>query len=198
MARLISSSGEIWLGEQDLSDLSQAKLRQLRHRFQMVFQDSFASLNPRFTIENIVGEGIESLVHSSIDRRLAVETALLKVELPIDFIHRYPHELSGGQRQRVALARALIMRPQLLILDEPTSALDRTTQHALVQLLRKLQQEEKLSYLFISHDLAIVRALCQRVLVLQHGHMIELQSTVDLFAQPQTAYTKRLIAASLF
>jgi len=164
----------------------------------MVFQDPFASLNPRFNIESIIEEGIEAQIISASERRQAVASALLKVELPIDFMHRYPHELSGGQRQRVALARALIMQPELLILDEPTSALDRTTQRALVRLLRKLQQQEKLSYLFISHDLAVVRALCQHVLVLQDGHMIELQSTADLFANPQMEYTKRLITASLF
>ncbi|AXI02723.1 dipeptide ABC transporter ATP-binding protein [Aquirhabdus parva] len=198
IARLISSSGEIWLGDDALHGLKQSALRPFRHRFQMVFQDPFASLNPRFNIESIIEEGIEAQITSASERRQAVASALRKVELPIDFMHRYPHELSGGQRQRVALARALIMQPELLILDEPTSALDRTTQRALVRLLRKLQQEEKLSYLFISHDLAVVRALCQHVLVLQDGHMIELQSTADLFANPQMEYTKRLITASLF
>jgi microcin C transport system ATP-binding protein len=197
VARLISSSGEIWLEDQALHTLNQSQLRPFRCRFQMVFQDPFASLNPRLDVESIIGEGIESQIDSELDRRHAIESVLRKVELSVDFIQRYPHELSGGQRQRVALARALIMKPQLLILDEPTSALDRTTQHALVNLLRKLQQEERLSYLFISHDMAVVRALCQRVLVLQDGHMIELQSIANLFTHPQTEYTKRLIAASL-
>ncbi|WP_410211249.1 ABC transporter ATP-binding protein [Aquirhabdus sp.] len=198
IARLISSSGEIWLGNDALHGQNQSALRPFRHRFQMVFQDPFASLNPRLNVESIIEEGIKAQIISPSERRQAVASALQKVELPVDFMYRYPHELSGGQRQRVALARALIMQPELLILDEPTSALDRSTQRTLVRLLRKLQQQEKLSYLFISHDLAVVRALCQRVLVLQDGHMIELQSTADLFANPQTEYTKRLISASLF
>lgn len=202
IARLIASEGQISLNGTRLDGLSNKQLRPLRGDaktgFQMVFQDPYGSLNPRFTIEHIIAEGIHGQISRRVDRRLAVEQALMKVELPANFADRYPHELSGGQRQRVALARALIMQPRLIILDEPTSALDRTTQRAMVHLLRKLQVEEGLSYLFISHDLAVVRALCQRVLVLHHGQVMEIQATEDLFCAPKTDYTRRLIAAAQY
>jgi microcin C transport system ATP-binding protein len=196
VARLMTSSGDIYLEGQAINGLSESALRPLRSQFQIVFQDPFSSLNPRLTVENIVDEGIETLIRSKVKLRQIVEDVLQKVELDTTFIHRYPHELSGGQRQRVALARALIMQPKLLILDEPTSALDRTAQRALVQLLRRLQIENQLSYLFISHDLSLVRALCQRILVLRQGQVVELQKTDLLFSQPQTIYTQQLIAAS--
>ncbi|TEU23925.1 ABC transporter ATP-binding protein [Alkanindiges illinoisensis] len=197
LARLIKSDGKIVLNQNRLDHLNENQLRPLRPQFQMVFQDPFGSLNPRLTIEQIIGEGATRLIPNKTERRKAVEEVLQKVELPADFADRYPHQLSGGQRQRVALARALIMKPKLMILDEPTSALDRTTQRALVNLLRKLQQDEQISYVFISHDLAVVRALCQRVLVLRHGKVMELQATEDLFNAPQTDYTKALIEAAI-
>jgi microcin C transport system ATP-binding protein len=198
VARLLQSSGQIVLDGQHLDHVPEQQLRPLRRHFQMVFQDPYGSLNPRLTLERIIGEGVESIITDRKDRRQAVEQALMKVELPADFADRYPHELSGGQRQRVALARALIMQPKLLILDEPTSALDRTTQRAMVHLLRKLQQTEGLSYLFISHDLSVVRALCQRVLVLHRGKVMELQATDALFATPRSDYTKQLIEAVIW
>lgn len=197
LARLIKSDGKIVLNQNRLDHLNENQLRPLRPQFQMVFQDPFGSLNPRLTIEQIIGEGAAKLIPNKTERRQAVEQVLQKVELPAAFADRYPHELSGGQRQRVALARALIMKPKLMILDEPTSALDRTTQRALVNLLRQLQQDEQISYVFISHDLAVVRALCQRVLVLRHGKVMELQQTEELFNTPQTEYTKALIEAAL-
>lgn len=198
VARLLQSSGQILLDGQHLDHVPEHQLRPMRRQFQMVFQDPYGSLNPRLTLERIIGEGVESIIKDRNALRQAVEQALLKVELPADFADRYPHELSGGQRQRVALARALIMQPKLLILDEPTSALDRTTQRAMVHLLRKLQQTEGLSYLFISHDLSIVRALCQRVLVLHRGKVMELQATDALFATPRSDYTKQLIEAAIW
>lgn len=197
LARLISSTGQITLDGTQLDHVPEKQLRPLRSQFQMVFQDPFGSLNPRFTLEQLIGEGVEGRLPNRAERRQAVLNALAKVELPSSFIDRYPHELSGGQRQRVALARALIMQPKLLILDEPTSALDRTTQRAMVALLRKLQVEENLSYLFISHDLAVVRALCQRVLVLNGGEVMEIQATEALFREPRTDYTRRLVEAAL-
>ena len=127
---------------------------------------------------------------------MPLQQALQQVELPVSFKLRYPHQLSGGQRQRVALARALVLQPKLLILDEPTSALDRTTQKAIVKLLRDVQHKLQMSYLFISHDLQVVRALCQQVLVLHHAKVVELQPTEQLFSQPQTEYTRQLIQAS--
>ncbi|MEB5929043.1 ABC transporter ATP-binding protein [Acinetobacter schindleri] len=198
IARLIESHGQILLENQDLNQLFEKALRPLRSNFQIVFQDPFSSLNPRMTIEQIIGEGLglKAMTNEQICSR--VEEALARVELPASFKDRYPHELSGGQRQRVSLARALILEPKLLILDEPTSALDRTTQRAIVKLLRRIQQEERISYLFISHDLQVVRALCQQVLVLHHAQVMEVQETEQLFLHPKTDYTRQLIAASQY
>lgn len=198
IARLIESHGQILLENQDLNQLSEKALRPLRSNFQIVFQDPFSSLNPRMTIEQIIGEGLGLKATTNEQIRSRVEEALARVELPASFKDRYPHELSGGQRQRVSLARALILEPKLLILDEPTSALDRTTQRAIVKLLRRIQQEEGISYLFISHDLQVVRALCQKVLVLHHAQVMEVQETEQLFLHPQTDYTRQLIAASQY
>jgi len=198
IARLIESSGRIMLQGQDLNQLSEKVLRPLRSEFQIVFQDPFSSLNPRMTIEQIIGEGLGLKALSRVQIRSQVEQALSRVELPATFMDRYPHELSGGQRQRVSLARALVLQPKLLILDEPTSALDRTTQRAVVKLLRRIQQQEGISYLFISHDLQVVRALCQQVLVLHHAQVMEFQDTEQLFQAPQTEYTRQLIAASQY
>lgn len=197
IARLIDSEGQIQLDELQLDQLSEKKLRPYRHQFQIVFQDPFSSLNPRLSVGQIIGEGLEiqGLARSDIQQRVA--QVLTQVDLPTEFAERYPHALSGGQRQRVSLARALILEPKLIILDEPTSALDRTTQRAMVKLLRDLQEKMNLSYLFISHDLAVVRALSQRILVLHHGKVVEFQKTNQLFANPQTDYTKALLQASL-
>jgi microcin C transport system ATP-binding protein len=198
VARLIESHGKIILNDVDLNQLSEKKLRPFRSDFQIVFQDPFSSLNPRLNVEQTIAEGLHLQNLSKTEIQLCVEQALEKVELPIYFKHRYPHELSGGQRQRVALARALILQPKLLILDEPTSALDRTTQRAIVKLLRRLQEEFLISYLFISHDLQVVKALCQKVLVLRHAKVMEFQETSLLFSQPKTEYTCKLIAASQY
>lgn len=198
IARLIESHGQILLENQDLNQLSEKALRPLRSNFQIVFQDPFSSLNPRMTIEQIIGEGLGLKAMTEEQIRSRVEETLVRVELPASFKDRYPYELSGGQRQRVSLARALILEPKLLILDEPTSALDRTTQRAIVKLLRRIQQEEGISYLFISHDLQVVRALCQQVLVLHHAQVMEVQETEQLFLHPQTDYTRQLIAASQY
>ncbi|WP_445116199.1 ABC transporter ATP-binding protein [Acinetobacter sp. WZC-1] len=198
IARLIESDGQIMLLNQDLNKLSERKLRPLRSAFQIVFQDPFSSLNPRMTVEQIVGEGLTLQNISSADTGRRIDEALLKVELSVDFRQRYPHELSGGQRQRIALARALVLRPKLIILDEPTSALDRTTQRAIVKLLRQLQAQYQISYLFISHDLQVVRALCQRVMVLRQANVVEFQETEALFSAPQSDYTRKLIAASQY
>ena len=196
VARLIKSCGQILFEGRDLNQMSQKTLRKLRSDFQIVFQDPFASLNPRMNVEQIIKEGLALKQLSTLEMKNCVEKALTQVELPITFRHCYPHELSGGQRQRVALARALVLQPKLLILDEPTSALDRSTQRAMVSLLRRLQQEQGISYLFISHDLQVVRALCQQVLVLWQAKVVELQATEQLFEQPQSDYTRQLIQAS--
>ncbi|MGI9638705.1 ABC transporter ATP-binding protein [Acinetobacter baumannii] len=196
LVRLIKSEGQINFLGQDINRLEQKALRKIRSDLQIVFQDPFGSLNPRMTVGQIIAEGLKVKAIADKEIKQQVESALIKVELAEGFQHRYPHELSGGQRQRVALARALVVRPKLLILDEPTSALDRTTQKAMIQLLRRLQQTEHLSYIFISHDLNVVKALCHKVMVLRHAKVVEYQPTEQLFNAPKTEYTKQLIAAS--
>ena len=198
VSRLIDCDGQILLLGQDLNQLNEKQLRPLRSHFQIVFQDPFSSLNPRLNVEQTLSEGLALKNISKNDIQQRIDEALQKVELPVSFKQRYPHELSGGQRQRIALARALVLQPKVLILDEPTSALDRTTQRAIVRLLRRLQQEYGMSYLFISHDLKVVKALCQKVLVLRRAKMVEFQDTEALFTQPQTEYTQKLIEASQY
>lgn len=198
IARLKQCSGNVFLLNQDLNRLSQRKLRPLRSNFQIVFQDPLSSLNPRMTVDQIIREGLTLQRLKEAEMLIRINEILDKVDLPITVKQRYPHELSGGQRQRVALARAVVLRPKLLILDEPTSALDRTTQRAIVKLLRQLQQDYQMSYLFISHDLQVVKALCQKVLVLKDAKVIEFHDTQALFDKPLNDYTKRLIAASQY
>ncbi len=198
VSRLIESEGQILLQGQDLNQLNEKKLRPLRSDFQIVFQDPFSSLNPRLNVEQTIGEGLALKKLSATEISVKIDDALQQVELPASFKQRYPHELSGGQRQRVALARALVLQPKVLIMDEPTSALDRTTQRAIVKLLRRLQQQTGMSYLFISHDLQVVKALCQKVLVLRHAQVVEFQDTDQLFAHPQAESTKKLIEASQY
>lgn len=198
ITRLIESDGEIvFLGE-NLNQLKESQLRPIRQSIQMVFQDPFSSLNPRMNVAQIVGEGLALKRVAAHEREALIDAALEKVELTPAFKHRYPHQLSGGQRQRIALARALILQPKLIVLDEPTSALDRTTQRAIVKLLRQLQADEHISYVFISHDLQVVRALCQQVMVLKHGTVMEFQDTETLFVSPQTDYTRQLVQASQY
>ncbi len=190
-------NGQIIINGQDIAALSKRELRTFRAQIQMVFQDPFASINPRMTVMQIVEEG---LLVQGIDkgaRHQAVIDSLATVHLPAEFVQRYPHELSGCQRQRVALARALIMQPSLLILDEPTSALDSTTQVTVVNLLREIQQKLQISYVFISHDLKVVRALCQHMIVLKEGKCIESGVTEALFNDPQHPYAKQLLQASM-
>ena len=150
------------------------------------------------TVDQIIREGLALQNLKESEMIIRINEILNKVELPVVVKQLYPHQLSGGQRQRVALARAVVLRPKLLILDEPTSALDRTTQRAIVKLLRLLQQDYQMSYLFISHDLQVVKALCQKVLVLKEAKVIEFQDTQDLFDKPLNNYTKNLIKASQY
>lgn len=195
--RLIRSEGEIEFEGQRIDGLKQEQLRPLRGSMQIVFQDPYGSLSPRMTIEEIVAEGLEVQgISSRSEREQQVITALKDVQLDPNIRHRYPHEFSGGQRQRIAIARALVLRPKLIVLDEPTSALDRSVQKQIVELLRDLQQRYQLSYLFISHDLAVVRALSHRIMVMQGGELIEEGETEQLFQAPKTPYTQALIAAS--
>ncbi|AWT50155.1 microcin ABC transporter ATP-binding protein [Psychrobacter sp. YP14] len=200
LSRLLSTqaqvSGEIDVAGIKVNSLSKSKLRHFRSTLQMVFQDPFASINPRFNVMQIIEEGLLVKGVDKAEREKAVIDVLQTVNLPPDFVYRYPHELSGGQRQRVALARALIMRPKVIILDEPTSALDSSTQVAVVHLLRDIQARFGISYIFISHDLKVVQALCQHIMVLKAGACVEYQPTQQLFENPQHPYSKLLIDTS--
>ncbi|HCH27696.1 ABC transporter ATP-binding protein [Psychrobacter celer] len=190
-------SGQIVVNGQDIAVLSRSELRKFRSQIQMVFQDPFASINPRMTVMQIVEEGLLVQGVAKVARQQAVMDSLATVHLPAEFAQRYPHELSGGQRQRVALARALVMQPSLLILDEPTSALDSTTQVTVVSLLREIQEKLHISYVFISHDLKVVRALCQHIMVLKEGTCIESGATEVIFDNPKHPYAKQLLQASM-
>ena len=180
----------------DVLALSNKAFLPYRSDIQMVFQDPYASINPRFSVFEIIEEGLTIQGMAKTEREKAVLAALDTVRLPRDFISRYPHELSGGQRQRVALARALVMKPKILLLDEPTSALDSSTQVAMVELLRDIQAKFGLSYIFISHDLQVVKALCQTILVLKNGETQAYDTTDNIFTQPQNYYVTALIAHS--
>ncbi|MGO2226684.1 MAG: ABC transporter ATP-binding protein [Psychrobacter celer] len=201
LSKLLSNQarvrGQVLIEGQDLFALSSSELRQFRSQIQVVFQDPFASINPRMTVMQIVEEGLLVQGVSKDARQQAVMDSLATVHLPAEFVQRYPHELSGGQRQRVALARALVMQPSLLILDEPTSALDSTTQVTVVNLLREIQEKLHISYVFISHDLKVVRALCQHIMVLKEGTCIESGATEAIFDNPKHPYAKQLLQASM-
>ncbi|RUX10021.1 ATP-binding cassette domain-containing protein, partial [Mesorhizobium sp. M8A.F.Ca.ET.059.01.1.1] len=165
---------------------------------QIVFQDPFSSLNPRMTIGQIIEEGliVNSIGATWRERVERVREALVSAGMPGDILSRFPHEFSGGQRQRIAIARAIALEPEFILLDEPTSALDLSVQAQIIDLLRKLQDERGLSYLFISHDLKVVRALCHRVIVMQHGKIVEQGPVDEVLTNPKTAYTERLVRAA--
>lgn len=194
--RLLPATGNVVFLGNNLLALSQNQLRPLRRDMQIVFQDPYGSLSPRMTIAEIVGEGLEVQGMPADERDAAVVAALHEVHLDPATRHRYPHEFSGGQRQRIAIARAMALKPQLIVLDEPTSALDRTVQKQIVELLRELQVSNGFACLFISHDLAVVRALCHRILVMQNGREVESQSNKELFSAPSMPYTQRLLEAA--
>ncbi len=195
--RLLSSEGPIRFEGQDLQGLSSRQLRPFRRDMQVVFQDPFGSLSPRMTIAQIIAEGLS--IHEIDPTRAPrdmVAGILTEVGLDPAMMDRYPHEFSGGQRQRIAIARAMILRPKLVVLDEPTSALDMTVQVQIVELLRALQHKYGLAYLFISHDLKVVRALSHKVMVMRRGDVIEMGDCAQIFDTPQTEYTRELIAAA--
>lgn len=195
--KLISSKGEIHYGQVPLHRLNERKVRPLRKEIQVVFQDPFASLSPRLPISDIIAEGL--LVHTkqnNEEREQAVVKVMEEVGLDPEDRHRYPHEFSGGQRQRVAIARALILNPKIVILDEPTSALDRIVQIQVIDLLQKLQANRGLTYLFISHDLKMVKALSHQVIVMKQGQVLEQGNTQDVLNAPQHEYTQSLLDAS--
>ena len=197
LLRLLQAKGRISFAGREISALDSGSLRSLRRRFQVVFQDPFASLSPRMTVEQIVSEGLQlHNIGSVTERKQMVAEALAEVGLEEAFMRRYPHEFSGGQRQRIAIARALVLKPQLIVLDEPTSSLDRSVQAQVLDLLRNLQEKYNLSYLFISHDLKVIKALCHRVMVLHRGRIVEEGPADELFRDPQHNYTQTLLVAA--
>lgn len=198
--RLISSEGPVvFLGEDIQGGRKSRELAPpLRRDMQIVFQDPFGSLSPRMTVEEIIAEGltVHGVDPGGRNRTEMVAEIMQEVGLDPDTMHRYPHEFSGGQRQRIAIARAMILRPKLVVLDEPTSALDMTVQVQIVELLRKLQADHGLAYLFISHDLRVVRALSHQVMVMRAGDVVESGPVDQVFDTPQTDYTRALMAAA--
>ncbi len=198
MLGLVPGQGLIRFEGQDIAAISKSKLRHLRARMQIVFQDPFSSLSPRLHVGEIVAEGLA--VHeprlSAVERGRRVAEALEEVGLPASVSDRYPHEFSGGQRQRIAIARAMVLKPRFVVLDEPTSALDMSVQAQIVDLLRRLQHDHHLGYLFISHDLRVVRALAHRLVVLRHGRVVEQGEASDVLARPRNDYTRALMAAA--
>ncbi len=199
LLRLVESSGPVVFLGQDIQGWRSKALRPLRQRMQVVFQDPYGSLSPRMTVAEIIGEGLE--VHAPAmtrtEIRAAVSAALAEVGLEPAMQDRLPHELSGGQRQRVAVARAMILKPEFVVLDEPTSALDMSVQAQIVSLLRELQAKHQIAFLFISHDMKVVRALSHYLIVMRAGKVVEEGPCTEVFAAPKEAYTKALMAAAL-
>ncbi|HER27519.1 MAG TPA: ABC transporter ATP-binding protein, partial [Rhodospirillales bacterium] len=197
--RLQQSEGAITFGETNLRTLAGTDLRALRRRMQIVFQDPFGSLSPRMSVLQIVEEGL--LVHglggSDTERRELIAATLEEVGLDPATMDRYPHEFSGGQRQRIAIARALVLKPDLIVMDEPTSALDMSVQAQIVELLRDLQERHHLTYIFISHDLRVIRAVSHYIVVMRAGKIVEQGPAAEIFASPKETYTRALMAAAL-
>jgi len=194
------TSGEVRFqvdgGTVDLARLSHAELKPLRRRMQMIFQDPFSSLNPRMTVENIVGEPL--VIHrlaKGQERRDRVAEVLRRVGLKPEQMKRYPHEFSGGQRQRIGIARALVLKPALVVADEAVSALDVSVQAQVINLLAELQAEFRLTYIFVAHDLSVVRYISNRVAVMYAGRIVEVAETEDLFREPRHPYTQALLSA---
>ena len=197
MMRLIRSGGRIVFMGKELHGLNERQMRPLRSDMQIVFQDPYGSLSPRMTVEQIIAEGLT--VHGTTggkSPRNMVSEIMREVGLDPVLMDRYPHEFSGGQRQRIAIARAMILRPKLVVLDEPTSALDMTVQVQIVDLLRDLQVKYQLAYLFISHDLKVVRAMSHKVMVMKRGDVVEAGDADAIFDSPQTDYTRELMSAA--
>ena len=199
LLKLQQATGQILFDGNALHTLTEAEVRPLRKEFQVVFQDPFSSLSPRMTIEQIIEEGL--VLHypllNKLQRRERIVAILQEVGLDDSILWRYPHEFSGGQRQRIAIARVVILEPKLLLLDEPTSALDVSIQKQVLELLVKLQKAYGMSYLFISHDLRVIRSVSHRLLVLKNGCVVEQGDTQAVFANPAHSYTRQLLDAAM-
>ncbi len=198
LLRLERSKGDIVFQGENIRTLSARELRPLRRKMQIVFQDPFGSLNPRFSLRQIVGEGLDvhGLGATQDERNRLIAETLNEVGLEASMMDRYPHEFSGGQRQRISIARALVLKPEFIVLDEPTSALDVSVQAQIVELLRDLQRRHRLTYLFISHDLKVVRALAHHLLVMHNGQVVERGPADKIFSSPKHPYTRALMAAA--
>ena len=197
LLKLTQSEGSIDFRNHQLDKLNRRQIRPLRRQLQIVFQDPFSSLSPRMSVAEIIGEGL--LIHRVGDaetQEKAIVRAMEEVGLDPATRHRYPHEFSGGQRQRIAIARALVLQPEVIILDEPTSALDRSVQAQVVDLLRTLQEKHQFSYIFISHDLKVVRAIAHDIMVLKDGNVVEMGTATEVYRQPKSDYTKDLLGAA--
>ncbi len=198
LLRLLAAQGKIFFDNHYLSLSTPEEIRPLRRYMQIVFQDPFASLSPRMTVGQIIAEGLQiHAIGSPAERQRLISETLSEVGLDETVTRRYPHEFSGGQRQRIAIARALVLKPKLIVLDEPTSSLDRSVQAQVIDLLRALQVKHRFAYLFISHDLKVVKALCHRVMVLHRGRVVESGPVNSVLQDPQHPYTRTLLAAAL-
>ncbi len=198
LLRLNKSEGKIVFLGQNIDKLKNNEIRPLRSQMQLVFQDPYSSLNPRMRVRQIIEEGL--LVHypdkTAKEREAEIDQILYEVGLPVEIKNRYPHEFSGGQRQRISIARAMILKPSLVVLDEPTSALDLSVQAQIIELLKHFQKTRSLSYLFISHDLRVIRAIAQNLIVMRNGKIVEQGATAEIFENPKDEYTKTLIDAA--
>ena len=196
--RLIEpTSGRITLDGEDFTHLTGAELKKARRKMKLIFQDPFASLNPRMTVKDIIGENIDidHTYATKAERDDRIREVMEMSGLNLDFMDRYPHEFSGGQRQRIGIARAIVLPPKLIICDEPVSALDVSIQAKIINLLKSLQREMGLSYIFISHDLSVVKHISDRVAVMYLGHIMEISDKASLYRSPQNPYTQALISA---
>ncbi|OAJ92635.1 microcin C ABC transporter ATP-binding protein YejF [Vibrio bivalvicida] len=197
--RLVKSEGSIAYQNNELQGLDRKAMLPYRSKMQVVFQDPFSALNPRMSVAQVIGEGLrvhQTLSEQEVDQRIC--EVMVEVDLDPETRHRYPNEFSGGQRQRIAIARALILKPEFILLDEPTSSLDRTVQAQVLDLLKSLQAKYQLTYLFISHDLNVVRSLCHYTIVMKQGEIVEQGETQQMFADPQQSYTQHLVSLSTF